>query len=449
MEQIAVTERLAQWLCSTRYEDLPAQVREKTVDVIYDSVGCMLACSTLDEVQTIVGFIVDEGCRADCTIIGNRAMTSAVSAAMAHGAMAHGDEVDPVHLASVGGHVAAGPVPAALAVGEWLNSSGKDVARAVALGYELGGRMMTVFYREHDYISRRFYPTAVIGCLSSAVAAGLLLGFDPRQLQIAMGLATYQAAGPDNMMHDTSHMGKTFQVAAACRNGVTAALLTHRGAHVPLDILDGSLGLFDTYLGKPELGAKLLLPELGSYYAITDVMHKRYSTGTPNQTYVQGLLSLLEKNPLTAEEIAAVEIQMHKPGLHTTPTTRPASIATNVVSAVAVVERKLDFYRLHDFAHVVTPAVAAMQKKIRVVPRGDWQGLEHNRHAIVTITTTAGKKLEEEVWYRPMTRPELDQKFDELVTPQAGAQKTRELRALLQGIESAAGIRPLMEKLRG
>ena len=90
-----------------------------------------------------------------------------------------------------------------------------------------------------------------------------------------------------------------------------------------------------------------------------------------------------------------------------------------------------------------------MQKKIRVVPRGDWQGLEHNRHAIVTITTTAGKKLEEEVCYRPMTRPELDQKFDELVTPQAGAQKTRELRALLQGIESAAGIRPLMEKLRG
>jgi 2-methylcitrate dehydratase PrpD len=34
------------------------------------------------------------------------------------GGMAHGDEVDPVHSTSVGGHVAAGPVPTALTVGE-------------------------------------------------------------------------------------------------------------------------------------------------------------------------------------------------------------------------------------------------------------------------------------------------------------------------------------------
>ena len=446
-ETIAVTEKVAGWMHSTSYEDLPVQVKEKAVDVIYDSVGCMLACSTLPEVRTIVEFIKDQGGNPDCSIIGSRATTSVVNAAMAHGAMAHGDEVDPVHLASVGGHVASGPVPAALAVGEWLDSSGKDVVRAVTLGYELGGRMMTLFYRTHDYISRRFYPTAVIDCLSSAVAAGTLLGFDQRKLQVAMGLGAYQAAGPDNMMNDTGHLGKTFQVAAACRNGLTAALLARRGAHVPLDILDGSLGLFDTYLGKPEIGMELL-PDLGRYYSITDVMHKRYSTGTPNQAYVQGLLSVLEKNPLKPEEIKAVEIQMYKPGLHTTPTTRPASIATNVVSAIAVVQRKLDFYVLHDAANVITPAVAEMQRKIRLVPRGDWHGLEHNRHAIVTVITTQGRKFEEEVWFRPMTRPELDQKFDELVTPQIGTDKTRELRSMLKSIESAASIRPLMARLR-
>lgn len=446
-ETAGITGQLAEWLCNESYERLPAEVRGKTIDVIYDSVGCMLACSTLPEARAIVEFVEELGGGHGCTIIGRRATSSVVNAAMANGGMAHGDEVDPVHLASVGGHVAAGPVPAALTVGEWLNVSGKDVVRAVALGYELGGRMMTIFYRERDYISRRFYPTSVIGCLSSAVAAGVLLGFDPKKFQVAMGLAAYQAAGPDNMMHDTTHMGKTFQVAAANRNGVTAALLAHRGCQVPLDILDGSLGLFDTYLGKPELGADLL-NDLGRYYSITDVMHKRYSTGTPNQAYVQGVLTLLEKNPLATEEIKEVEIQMHAPGLYTTPKTRPASIATNVISAVAVVEGKLDFYRLHDPAGVVTQAIAEMQKKIRLVPRADWRGLEHNRHAIVTIRTTAGKKFEEEVWFRPMTRPELDQKFNDLVAPQFGAQRAHELRAALQGIESASSIRPLMERLR-
>lgn len=442
-----VTERLAQWLCNESYDHLPAEVREKTLDAIFDSVGCMVACSTLPEVKAIVEFVEELGGEHGCTIIGHRATSSVVNAAMANGAMARGGEVDAVHLTSSGGHVAAGPVSTALAVGEWLNVSGKDVMRAVALGYEVGGRLMTIFYRERDYITRRFYPTAVIANLSTAVTAGLLLGLDAKSLQVAMGLATYQAAGPDNMTKDSGHMGMTFQCAAANRNGVTAALLAHRGCHVPLDILDGSLGLFDTYLGKPEIGPELL-HELGRYYSITDVMHKRYPVGTPNQAYVQGLLSLLDKHPLAPEEIAAIEIQMHKPGLFTVPKSRHASIAANVVSAVAVVEGKLDFYRLHDPAGVVTPAVAKMQEKIRFVPREDWRGMEHNRHAVVTITTAAGNKLEEEVWFRPMTRPELEQKFDGLVTPRFGTQRARELQAQMQGIASASSIRPLMEKLR-
>src|SRR5437870_10713980 len=113
---------------------------------------------------------------------------------------------------------------------------------------------MTIFYRERDYLTRRFYHTAVAGALSSAVTAAVLLGLDARAMQVALGLAAYQAAGPDNMTKDPGHMGMTFQCGAANRNGVTAALLARKGCHVPLDILDGALGFFDTYLAKPELG---------------------------------------------------------------------------------------------------------------------------------------------------------------------------------------------------
>jgi hypothetical protein len=67
-------------------------------------------------------------------------------------------------------------------------------------------------------VTRRFYHTVVVGGLSSAVTAALLFG-----------LAVYQAAGPDNMTKDPGHMGKTSQVAAANRNGLTAALLAQKG----------------------------------------------------------------------------------------------------------------------------------------------------------------------------------------------------------------------------
>ena len=89
-----------------------------------------------------------------------------------------------------------------------------------------------------------------------------------------------------------------------------------------------------------------------------------------------------------------------------------------------------------------------MQEKVHFIPREDWSSMENNRHAIVTIRTKAGKKLEEEVWTRPMTRPELEQKFDGLVTPRFNTQRACELKALLHNIESASSIRPLMEKLR-
>ena len=49
-----VTEGFSRWLCEQTYERLPSEVREKTIDVVYDTVGCMVACSKLIEVEAIV-----------------------------------------------------------------------------------------------------------------------------------------------------------------------------------------------------------------------------------------------------------------------------------------------------------------------------------------------------------------------------------------------------------
>jgi 2-methylcitrate dehydratase PrpD len=366
---------------------------------------------------------------------------------MANGAMAHGDEVDPVHLKSVRGHVAAGVVPAALAVGEWTGASGSDVLRAVVLGYEVGGRLMAIFYRERDYLARRFYPTAVVGTVSAAVTAGALLGLDRRQMQVAMCLAAYQAAGPDNMTKDPAHMGKTFQVAAANRNGVTAALLAHDGCRAPLDILDGPRGFFDAYLGAPEAGDEVL-DGLGAYYAITDVMHKRYPVGSPNQAYVQGLFDLLDKHALRPEDIAAIEVQIPARGLKRVPATRHASISALSVCAIAAAHGKLDFYRLHDPAGAMDSAARAMQERIRFTGREDWTDPEAGRRAIVTVKTREGDSYTEEVHYRPMSAEELDDKFRELVVPRLGAEKARRLEALLKGLADAPDVKGLMTELR-
>ena len=443
-----VTATLAEWLCGHSWERVPAAARQKAVDVVFDSVGAMIACSQLPEVVAIVKFLQRMGGSAECTMIGHSGLISVVSAAMANGGMAHGDEADPVHLTSVGGHVAAGPVPTALTVGQWLGANGKAVLRAVVLGYEVGGRLMTIFYRERDYAARRFYPTAVVGTISSAVTAGVLLELDREQMQVAMCLAAYQAAGPDNMTKDPAHMGKTFQVGAASRNGVTAALLAHDGCEAPLDILDGSHGLFDAYLGAPDAGGEMV-KGLGEYYSITDVMHKRYPVGSPNQAYLQGLFGLIGRHALKAGDIAEIEVQIPSRGLKRVPTTRHVSISALSVCSIAAAHGKLDFYRLHDPAGAMDSAALDMLQRVRFVGREDWRDMAAGRHAIVTIRTRDGKTLADEVWHEPMTGAELDRKFDELVTPHCGEEKGARVAKLLKSLENAASVRPLMAELGG
>ena len=445
---MGVTETLSEWLCAQSWAALPRAVQDKAIDVVFDSVGSMIACSQLPEVLSIVKVLRQMGGEAQCTMIGHTGLTSVINAAMANGGMAHGNESDPVHLTSVGGHVAAGPVPTALTVGQWIGARGEDVLRAVALGYEVGGRLMTIFYRERDYVARRFYPTAVCGAISSAVAAGVLFGLDRERMQVAMCLAAYQAAGPDNMTKDPGHMGKTFQVGAANRNGVTAALLAREGCHAPLDILDGSHSLFDAYLGAPDAGTEML-KDLGSYFSITDVMHKRYPVGSPNQAYLQGLFSLLGRHRLAAEDIAGIEVQIPQRGLKRVPTTRHASIGALYVCAIAAAHGKLDFYRLHDPAGAMDKAASDMQQRVSFIGRDDWKGMNAGHHAIVTIRTAKGETVAEEVWHQPMTREELDVKFRDLVIPRFGEARTRRVADLLKGLESAGRVTDLMNAVGG
>ncbi len=422
MSNSMVTEELSDWLGSVRYDQLPSVVHEKTLDVVFDSVGCMVACSGLPEVRAIVQLVEEMSERRDCAIVGSDIRSSVIAAAMANGGMAHGDEVDPVHLSSSGGHVAAGTVPTALTVGEWVGASGNDFLCAVALGYEVGGRLMTILYRERDYVARRFYHTSVAGALTSAVTASLLLGLDRRSIQTALGLAA--------------------------RNGVTAALLARKGCFVPLDILDGRFGFFDAFLGTTELSTEMI-KNLGSYYAITDVMHKRYPAGSPNQTYLQGLFALLREHRIRPEDILEIEIELPKRSVHRIPTTRHASISGEIVCAIAALNGGLDFYKLHDGTAVQAPAVQKMRERVRFVGREDWQDLQHGRHAVVTVRTSSGQVLQNEVWHEAMKREDLEEKFDSLVAPQWGEEKTRRLKERIRGLESAKSVRPLMEELQG
>jgi hypothetical protein len=55
------TATLCHWVCSTRYGDLPAEVRQETVTLLYDQVGCMIASATLPSCQPVVELVRRSG----------------------------------------------------------------------------------------------------------------------------------------------------------------------------------------------------------------------------------------------------------------------------------------------------------------------------------------------------------------------------------------------------
>ena len=90
-----------------------------------------------------------------------------------------------------------------------------------------------------------------------------------------------------------------------------------------------------------------------------------------------------------------------------------------------------------------------MRSRIKFVGREDWTGMEQGRHAIVIVRTVDGRRFEEEVWHKPMTREELDEKFCGLVQPRFGAASAAALRELCQELPAAGSVRPLVKNLRG
>src|SRR5688500_3361407 len=88
------TATLCHWVCSTRYGDLPAEVRQETVTLLYDQVGWMLASATLPSCQPVVALVRRLSPPGACSIVGHPVRTSVTQAALANGTIGHGDEVD-------------------------------------------------------------------------------------------------------------------------------------------------------------------------------------------------------------------------------------------------------------------------------------------------------------------------------------------------------------------
>src|SRR3954469_11520449 len=90
-------------------------------------------------------------------------------------------------------HAVSPTLPVALALGEMLKATGREIVTACAKGFEMQGRVLLA--SSHDRGSLPFHTPGVVGVMGSAVAASHLLKLEASQLQNTLGMAASRCAG--------------------------------------------------------------------------------------------------------------------------------------------------------------------------------------------------------------------------------------------------------------
>lgn len=233
------TEELSDFLYKVHYEDLPVKAVDQAKLYIEDLLGVALAGSTRQQGEIWRSYFAGDAGRPEAAA-WNTGMErlSCERAAGLNAACAHVMDMDDVHNASIT-HLGAVTIPAALAVGQKLHRSGREVITAIAAGYEIGARVgEAINPGSYHY----WHTTGVVGALCSAVAAAKLMGLDREQMLSAIGSAGTQAAGLWQFLEDGA-MSKTLHTANATLCGLRAAELAALGFTAARDILAGAHGL--------------------------------------------------------------------------------------------------------------------------------------------------------------------------------------------------------------
>ena len=131
-------DRLAEFVATARWEDVPAPVRQHAKLVLLDTFGVILAGSQRPEVKALASRLSGGG---GATVYG-RGLPAAEPrmAALLNGIAGRSIELCE-GLRLVSGQAAMQVLPAVLAVGEARGSAGREILAALLLGYEVAGRL--------------------------------------------------------------------------------------------------------------------------------------------------------------------------------------------------------------------------------------------------------------------------------------------------------------------
>lgn len=428
---------------------LPGEVIEKAKHHILDTFAAMISGSELPPGRAAIRFARAYGGAKVAMVVGSNILCGPIEAALANGVLAHADETDDSWPG--GWHPGCNVVPAALAAGEQFGIGGMHFMRAVALGYDIGARVLVTL---RPGLSETHKSThSIAGVFGAAAAAGCAAKLSAQQMRWLLDYTAQQSSGIAAWDRDTDHIEKGFVFGGMpARSGVTSALLVQSGWNGIDDIMSGD----DNFLlaNAPHGDEKALIDKLGERYEITPTSIKKWTVGSPIQGPLDALEIMFKKHPFEAGQVKEVVVRM-SPGSVVDNREMPDVCIQHMI-AIMLLDKTATFRSAHDKARMQDPAVLRQRAKVRLDPgSGDGRG-RVDRQPLVVVTLTDGTRLAEDVTAvlgtvnNPMTREQVVAKCRDLMTPVMGAAAAGKIveRTLdLDNMRSIRELRPVLQRV--
>jgi len=437
---MGTTQELAGRVVETRLEDIPKEAIERAKELLVDFVGTCIAGTQTFTGKTVNNFISEMEARPESTVIGTKLKTVAPYAAYANAVLCHCNEMEDVGMR--GAFAATHLLADALALGEKLGSSGKEVLESYILGHEVQG-MISIGCLPAS--SKRISPWKY-GFLGCAATSAKLMKLDADGVAMSIALAASQAGG---LAPTTGTMSHYLDFRSAARSGIESAILVAAGITARKDILEGENCFCDEMVGPGDYNLDSMNADWGKTWQCTQVSVKKYTCCYVSHRPLDSLLNILRDNKISYDDIEETEVEVSR--FHTNwmrfdePSNGDeARFSLKHVFAVAILKGEVWVESFTDEA-VTDPKYKEARQKVKVTLHPEWSSTRDAVQAIVTVKLKDGRTFSEMATeLREPTRDEIVSNYKRLSEPLlTRPQQDRSLELLLN-IERTDSISELM-----
>jgi 2-methylcitrate dehydratase PrpD len=446
------TGRLASYVANSRFDDLPDDVVSIAKTRILDSIGNAIGGANTPPGRIFLPYYEEMGGKPEATILATGTRVPCLHAVYVNAGLSNCLDFDDIFLGVA--HPSTTIVPPAIAVGERVGASGKDLVNAVVLGYEVSLRVCETLFAHAGYY-HALEMMASWQTFGAVTVAAKLSKLSAEQIATAFGHAGMSAPVPGNMNLEpadrpVSQMKHHFGWSAMA--GVQAADLAARGLRGSKHVFDSSHGYWSVIGSAKDEEVERLTSGFGEEYLVRSTGLKAYAACRQTHATLDAVSAIMARPEFSVEKVERVLVESMPSFPRIFDIREPADLIDAEFSVPPIVALTLAG---HSPAHGIAldrlgdEPVQRLMSKIELRERPDAMQVFMERRympATVTVELSDGTTLQQ-IWdaptgerQRPMREEQVRSTFLEITTPIVGADQAERYVRLVERLERVENV---------